>query len=136
MLKGFLLDRIVRGLLACTLAAGALWWVAEHSGPPEGTVVLHVLEPGIDVTLAGRVYHFRETTAEPLVVRLPAGRYPFRVRRRGTVLHAEDFTLRGGESLVLAAIRDERGVPDPLARPAGATRTAAGKRQEVVGRRP
>lgn len=136
MLKGFLLDRIVKGLFVCTLALGVFWWVAEHSGPPEGKVVLHVMERDVEVTLAGRVYHFREMTAEPLVLRLPAGRYHFRVRRRDAVLHAEDFTLRGGESLVLAAIRDERGVFNPRAQPAVATAEASGRRPEAGVRRP
>jgi hypothetical protein len=95
------------------LAAGVFWWVVEHSGSGEGTVTLHVLEPGVEVTLAGRVYFFQEMTSEPFVLRLRAGRYDFRVRRGDTVLRAQTFTLRGGESIVLAAIRDKPGVLAP-----------------------
>jgi hypothetical protein len=113
MVKSLLLGNAVKGLLACSLAAGVFWWVFEHSGPREGTVTLHVLEPGVEVTLAGRAYFFQEMTAEPFVLRLPAGRHDFRVQRGDTVLHAENFTLRGGESVVLAAIRDEPGVLAP-----------------------
>ncbi len=106
MVKKVLLNKCVKALFACAFAVGVLWWVAEHSGPREGTVILHVLERGVEVTLAGRVYHFREMTDEPLVIRLLAGRYHFRVRRGNTVLHAESFMLHGGESIVLVAIRD------------------------------
>ena len=104
--QSFLLSKVVQRLLACALATGVFWWVIKHSGPREGTVVLRVLEPGLEVTLAGRVYDFQEPIAGPLVLRLPAGRYHFCVRRGDAVVHAETFTLRGGDSQVLAAIRD------------------------------
>src|SRR5262245_35823154 len=106
MSQSFLLSKVVQRLLACAVAAGVMGWVVVHCGPREGTVVLHVLEPGLEVTLAGSVYYFQEATDEPLVLRLPAGRYHFRVRRGYAVVHAESFTLRGGDSQVLAAIRD------------------------------
>src|SRR5262245_57072750 len=106
MVKGFLLSKVVPRLFACAVAAGVLGWVVVHCGPREGTVVLHVLEPGLEVTLAGRVYSFQEPIAGPLVLHLPPGRYHFRVRRGDAVVHAESFTLRGGDSQVLAAIRD------------------------------
>jgi hypothetical protein len=106
MVKSLLLGKAVKGLLACAMAVGVFWWVVEHSGPREGTVIMHVLEPDVEVKLAGRVYYFQEMTAEPFVLRLRAGRYKFRVRRGVTVLHTEAFTLRGGESRVLVAIHD------------------------------
>jgi hypothetical protein len=109
----FPLIKAAKGLLACAAAGCVLWWVGEHSGPRDGTVILHVMERGVEVTLAGRDYYFREMTDAPLVLRLPAGRYHFRVRRGDAVLHAETFVLQGGESLVLAAIRDARGARDP-----------------------
>jgi hypothetical protein len=52
--ESFLLSKVVQRLLACAVAAGALWWAVVHCGPREGTVVLHILEPGLEVTLAGR----------------------------------------------------------------------------------
>ena len=104
--RRFLLSKIVQRLLACGVAAGVLWWVIVNTGPREGTVVLHILEPGLEVTLAGRVYSFQEPIAGPLVLRLPAGTYHFCVRRGDAVVHAEAFTLRGGDSQVLAAIHD------------------------------
>jgi hypothetical protein len=113
MVKSVLLNKSAKGLLACAVAVGVLWWVVAHSGPREGTVILHVMERGVEVTLAGRVYSFGEMTDGPLVLRLPAGRYHLRVRRGDTVLHTEAFILRGGESQVLAAISDERGVLAP-----------------------
>jgi hypothetical protein len=113
VINRFLLGRAAKGLFACGLVAGVFWWVAEHSGDREGTVILHVMERDVEVTLAGRVYYFREMTDEPIVLRLPAGRYHLRVRRGDSVLHAEAFMLQGGESRVLIAIRDERGVLAP-----------------------
>jgi hypothetical protein len=113
MVKSLLLGKAVKGLLACALAGGVFWWVVEHNGPRDGRVTVHVLEPGVEVTLASQDYFFQEMTAESFVLRLPAGRYDFRVRRGDTVLHAETFTLRNGESRVLAAIHDERGVLAP-----------------------
>jgi hypothetical protein len=109
MVKSDLLGKAAHGVLACALAGSVFWWVAENSGPCESTVVVHVLEPGVEVSLAGQLYHFREPTSEPLVLHLPAGSHHFLVRRGETILHVERFTLRGGESRVLVAISDERG---------------------------
>jgi hypothetical protein len=107
MVKSFLLGKAAQGVLACTLAGSVFWWVAGHSGPRESTVVVHVLEPGVEVTLAGQLYHFPEPTSEPLVLHLPAGSHHFLVRRGETILLAQSFTLRGGESRVLSGRRHE-----------------------------
>jgi hypothetical protein len=98
MVRSLLLGKAVKGLLGCPLAAGVFWWVVEHNGPREGTVTLHVLEPGVEVSLAGRVYFFQETNVGPFVLRLRAGKYDFRVRRGDTVLHSETFTLRAARA--------------------------------------
>jgi hypothetical protein len=113
MVKSFLLSKGAQGLLACALAGSVFWWVVEHSGEGEGAVIIHVMELDVEVIIAGRVYYVQEATAAPFVLRLPPGTYDFRVRRRNAVLHAESFTLRGGESMVLAAISDERGALAP-----------------------
>ena len=107
------MSRLFKGLLMSALGLLVLWWVAVHSGPQEGTVIVHGMESDIEVDIAGLTHHFKESTAGPLVLRLPAGRYDFRVRRGDTVLRAETFVLRGGESQVLAAIREDRGVLSP-----------------------
>jgi hypothetical protein len=82
---------------------------SAHRQEVEGAVIIHVMEPDVEVTLAGRVYYSQEVTDAPFVLRLPAGTYNFRVHRHNVVLHAQSFTLRGGESMVLVAISDERG---------------------------
>jgi hypothetical protein len=88
-------------------------------------VIAHLPQPGIEVTIAGRDYSGQEVTGEPLVLHLPPGRYNFPVRRGATVLHAETFALRRGETTVLAAMRDEPRVLAPR-RPRPANRRARG----------
>lgn len=138
-MKPFRLGEAVKGLVALSLSLGVLWWVVEQSGPREGVVILHVMERDVRVTLAGRDYDFQEMTTEPLVVRVLSGRYGFQVRRRGIVLHTETFTLRGGETMVLVAIRDDRGVLGAKCRrSAGGSRHGGGTTIEgpMMGRRP
>jgi hypothetical protein len=112
-LEGSPVSKVFKGVLMFGFGMIVLWWVAVHSGPQEGTVIVHGMEHNIEVDLAGRTYYFKEPTDEPLVVSLPAGRYNFRVRRGDTVLHAETFVLRGGNWEVLIASRDDRGVIAP-----------------------
>jgi hypothetical protein len=109
-LEGSPVSRVFKGVLMIAFGLIVLWWVAVHSGPREGTVIVHGMEHNIEVDLAGRTYYLKEPTDEPLVLPLPAGKYNFRVRRGDTVLHAETFVLQGGNSEVLVAIRDDRGV--------------------------
>lgn len=109
MVKSVIWAKAVQFYVSCILAAGVFWWVAEHSGPPEGAVIVHVMERGVELDLAGRVYEFSEMTDEPLVVPMLAGTYNFRVRRGESVLHEETFTVRGGQTAVLVAVRDDRG---------------------------
>src|SRR5262245_15877132 len=67
MVKQWLQNWAVKGCLACALATAVLWWVVEHSGPRLGTVILHVMERDVEVTLADQVYAFEEMTDKPLV---------------------------------------------------------------------
>src|SRR5262249_15220100 len=103
-LEGAPVSRVFKGVLMFALGLIVLWWVAVHTGPREGTVIVHGMEYNIEVDLAGRTYYLKEPTDEPLVLPLPAGRYNFRVRRGDTLLHAETFVLPGGEWQVLIAI--------------------------------
>ena len=107
------MSRLLKGLLMSALGLVVLWWVAARSHPQQGTVIVHGLEADIEVDIAGLTHPFKDPTAGPLVLRLPAGSYDFRVRRGDTVLRAETFVLWGGESQVLAAIREDRGALSP-----------------------
>jgi hypothetical protein len=123
-------SKVFKGLLIFALGLVVLWWVAVHSGPREGTVIVHGMENDVEVDIAGRTYSFGDSAAGPLVLRLPAGRYEFRVRRGEKVLHAETVLLRGGGSEVLAAIRDDPGVLAPQPRGLTAGESSGQRGQE------
>ncbi|QDV35923.1 hypothetical protein [Tautonia plasticadhaerens] len=96
------------------LGVVVLGFVAEHSGPRTGEVVVHVTEPGVELSVGGISLDVRERRYEPLVFELPAGRHELTMSRGGRLLHREWFSIEGGDSVVLAAW-DQEGQPHPAA---------------------
>lgn len=88
---------------ACLLGGAALWWVAAHAGPQTGTVVIHVNEPQVVIGVDAMTFPVEHGLLRPLVCDLPAGEHRLTMRRGGTVLYEEGFSLEGGEHRVLVA---------------------------------
>jgi hypothetical protein len=95
--------RALQHLAGCLLGLAILAWVAAHSGPAHGEVVVHVTEPDVEVSISGRPYRIGERRYDPIVCKLPPGRHELVMTRHGSVLYRESFEVRRGVSLVLTA---------------------------------
>jgi hypothetical protein len=95
--------RLLKYLAGCLLGLTILAWVAAHSGPAHGEVVVHVTEPDVEVSIGGRPYRIGERRYDPIVCKLTPGRHALVMTRHGRVLYPESFEVRRGVSLVLTA---------------------------------
>jgi hypothetical protein len=99
--------------------AAACWFVAANSGPPTGTVVLHInaFDEDAEAVGGGAPVPIRAHTRDAVAVELPAGAYELIIQRGGRVLSQEAFELKGGEEVVLTAWqrpRAARHAPRPM----------------------
>ena len=95
------------------VGVAATWWAVEHVGGPDGTAIVHVCEPGVDVVVGDQTYRVERPLDEPLVCDLPAGRHELRMSRGDRVLYREVFTLDRGEYEILTAWVPRRAEPPP-----------------------
>ena len=110
LLKSWLFFRIASGGL---IGGAALWWVATNLEPTTGTAIVHVTESDVLVQVGGFSYQISEPTFTPLVCQLPAGEHRLVMTGGSAELHVEEFTLRGGEEVVLTAWRSREGASLP-----------------------
>jgi hypothetical protein len=101
--KFYLAGKLIKGMGALILGGLTLWWVVERVGPAEGTVLVHVTEPDVEVTLGGLNFSIEERRYAPLECRLRAGRHLLRVKRGDRMLYEEWFTVDRGEEVILTA---------------------------------
>jgi hypothetical protein len=94
---------ILKQMAAGLLGVAILGWVAAHSGPSHGRVIVHVTEPDVEVSFGDRTIRIEDRRYDPIVSRLLPGRYDLVMKRHGRVLHEESFEIRRGSTLVLTA---------------------------------
>jgi len=102
---GFLTFVLLSHLAALPFAGGVLYWVAQNAGPRFGTVIVHVTESNVDVTIDQETFHIKAFDMEPLVVELRKGRHRLTMTQGETLLHDESFEVEGGEERILTAWR-------------------------------
>jgi len=103
--KLYLTIRPIKGMGALLLGGITLVWVVEQAGPTQGTVLVHVIEPDVEVTVGGQTFSIKERRYAPIECRLHAGRYPLRMKRGDRILYEEWFTVHRGEEVILTAYR-------------------------------
>jgi hypothetical protein len=86
-----------------------LSWVASQAGPRTGTAIVHVTEPHVAVSVDGLTFHVGELVHVPLVCDLAAGEHRITMTRGAEVLYAANFSIEGGEDLVLTTWRVPQG---------------------------
>ena len=101
--KSYLAGRLIRGVAALLLGGTTLWWIVEQVGPTQGTVLVHVTEPDVEVTIAGQTVSIEERRYTPIECRVHAGRYLLQVTRGDRILYEEWFTVRRVEEVMLTA---------------------------------
>jgi hypothetical protein len=105
-------NRMVISLIATSLKRlGAvclifviLWHVVLHAGPQEGTAIVHVSRPDVDVSIDNRSYHVDSMEESPLVCELPPGVHEVKVSVDGLILGEESFTVEPGKEVVMSPI--------------------------------
>ena len=103
--KSYLAGRLIQGVAALLLGGTTLGWIVEQVGPTQGTVLVHVTEPVVEVTIAGQTVSIEERRYAPIECRLHAGRYLLRMTRGDRMLYEEWFTVHRGEEVILTAYR-------------------------------
>jgi hypothetical protein len=78
-------------------------WVAAHVASGEGSVLVHVTEPDVQVSIAGRTFEIEGMCYVPLECTLPPGRYRLEMTREGDLLYHEEFQIRSDEQVILTA---------------------------------
>jgi hypothetical protein len=101
--KTSLAFRLIKGVGALILGGATLWWIAEQVGPIHGTVLVHVTEPDVEVTIAGQTVRIGERRYAPIECLVRPGRYLLQMKRGDRILYKEWFAVRRGEEVMLTA---------------------------------
>jgi hypothetical protein len=122
---------LLGGLALWQVALGGLvlWQVVRHVGPPNGTAIVHVSVPDVDLMVDHISHRVGDLSQSPIVCALKAGPHTVRMLLDGQVLYREEFNLGGGEEIILVAwdqraavtgtphdaapCRNSAGIPDP-----------------------
>jgi hypothetical protein len=84
------------------LGGTTLYWVVAHIDLPDGTAVVHVIEPEVEVILDGQSFNVLRAYSV-IECSLPAGRHRLCMKRDDRILYEEWFIMRPGEDVVLTA---------------------------------
>src|SRR5262249_21487244 len=88
---------------AVLLGGVILWQVAEHSVSSKGWAIVHVSTIPADLVVDHVVYRVDDFGRTPIVCEVRPGRHSARLIRDGRVLYQEEFLVRAGEEVILAA---------------------------------
>lgn len=95
-----LLLKYVAGLV---LGGATLWWVVDRAGPVDGSVLVHVIEADVEVTIGGLSFPIDERRFAPIECRFRPGRYRLQMTRGERILYEEWFIVRRGSEIILTA---------------------------------
>jgi hypothetical protein len=101
-IRSCLASPLMKIIGALVLGGTILSWVADQAAQDESTVVVHVIEPDVIVTVGDRSFA-NDRPFGVIECRLRSDRYLLRMQRGDRILHEEWFTARPGENLVLTA---------------------------------
>ena len=101
-------SRIVQWVAGGLMGLAVLGWVVEHSGPTGSEVVVHVVEPDVQVALGDQTFQIEGRRYDPIVCDLVAGWHHLIMRHGDRVLFEESFEVRPGKNIVLTAWDPER----------------------------
>jgi hypothetical protein len=100
--------RVARVVTGGLLALAILGWVAARVGTLTGEVVVHVVEPDVEVDVGGHTFVIEGPRHEPVVCELPFGRHDLAMSRAGRVLYLETFEVQPDHNTVLVAFDPAR----------------------------
>jgi hypothetical protein len=80
-------------------------WVVARVDGGEGSALVHVTEPDVQVSISGRPYLIEGMCYVPIECALPAGHHRLEMTSGGVLLYREEFEIRPGEQVTLTAWR-------------------------------
>jgi hypothetical protein len=101
-IRSSLASPLVKIIGALVLGGTTLSWIADQAAQDESTVVVHVIEPNVIVTVGERSFA-NDRSFGVIECQLRPGRYLMRMQRGDHILHEEWFTAKRGENVVLVA---------------------------------
>jgi hypothetical protein len=106
--KFSIIGRMIKLLAGSLLGLAVLGWVVDDCEPRDNEVVVHVMEPDVDVTIGNQTFQIEGRRSDPIVCSLAAGWHPLVMRRRDRILFEESFEVRRGANVVRTAWAPER----------------------------
>jgi hypothetical protein len=116
---------MLKGMASLAIGGVILWQVTLRTGPQNCVAYVHVPKPNVLVTVDGSEYHIETLDQIPIVCELAAGRHLLRMCETGRVVYEEEFTLAGGEEIVLVAWERPNEAPASGATAPGASANLA-----------
>jgi hypothetical protein len=101
-IRSSLASPLVKIISALVLGGTTLLWVADQAAQDESTVVVHVMEPDVILTVGERSFA-NDRPFGVIECQFRPGRYLLRIQRGDRILHEEWFTATRGEDVVLTA---------------------------------
>jgi hypothetical protein len=101
-IRSYLASPLMKIIGALVLGGATLSWVADQAAQDESTVVVHVIEPDVIVTVGNRSFA-NDRPFGVIECQLQPGRYLLRMQRGDRILHEEWFTAMRREDVVLVA---------------------------------
>jgi hypothetical protein len=113
--------KIIRTVVGFLLGLAVLGWVVERCGPRDIEVVVHVMEPDVEVTIGDRPFKIEGRRHKPIVCELPPGWHRLIMRRGDRILFEDEFETRPGDWIVRTVWDPERLRKEEDAREAAAS---------------
>jgi hypothetical protein len=88
---------------ALLLGGLILWQVAARVGHQNGRVIVHATTTPVDIVVDDQVYRVEDLSDSPVVCELRPGPHTAQMVRDGQVLYREEFSVKAGEDVMLAA---------------------------------
>ena len=108
LIKVSVATRVLKGVAGGLLGLAVLAWIVEHSGPQHIEVVVHVVEPDVEVSVGDRTYRIDGRRRDPILCELSPGWHQLVMRRGDRILFEETFEVRPGANVCATAYDRER----------------------------
>jgi hypothetical protein len=106
-LKFSIISRMIKLVAGCLLGMAVLGWVVDHCGSRNNEVIVHVMEPDVEVTFGDQTYQIKGRRYDPIVCDLSPGWHRLIMRRGDRILFEESFEVRPGQNVVRTAWNPE-----------------------------
>src|SRR5262245_1240663 len=112
--KFSVIRRMIKLAAGGLLGLAVLGWVVEHCKPRDNEVVVHVMEPDVDVTIGNQTFQIEGRRFDPIVCHPAPGGHPARIGGPGSILFEGSVGVRRWGEVVRTGWDPERLRKDPV----------------------